>query len=90
MAVPEGADGVAVQVSGGSPGASPPGWARPGLRINESVDVDAALREGLKPSQGAPAEPHAVGNFSIDYAQRRLTVARESVGLLTAEYATLQ
>ena len=54
------------------------------------MDVDAALREGLKPSQGEPAAFHTVGDFSIDYAPRRLTVAGESVALPTTEYATLQ
>ena len=31
-----------------------------------------------------------MGDFRIDYTQRRLTVAGESVALPTTEYATLQ
>ena len=51
--------------------------------------IRAALRQRLEPSPGEPATRHAVGDLSIDYAQRRVEVAGELVDLTATEYALL-
>ena len=52
--------------------------------------IRAALRRGLEPVQGEPpGGSHAVGELSIDYAQRRVTLAGEPVELTPTEYAVL-
>ena len=51
--------------------------------------IRAALRQRLEPSPGEPATRHAVGDLSIDYAQRRVTVAGELVDITATEYALL-
>ena len=51
--------------------------------------IRAALRKGLEPSPGEPTVSYAVGDLSIDYAQRRVTLAGEPVELTGTEYAVL-
>ena len=51
--------------------------------------IRAALRKGAEPSPGQPAAPHALGDLSIDYAQRRVTLGGEAVDLTNTEYAVL-
>ena len=51
--------------------------------------IRAALRRGLEPSPGEPSGTCVVGDLSIDYAQRRVTVAGEPVVLTATEYAVL-
>ena len=51
--------------------------------------IRAALRKRLEPFQGEASGPFAVGDLSIDFAERRVTVAREPVNLTATEYAVL-
>ena len=52
--------------------------------------IRAALRRGLEPAQGeTPGGSYAVGELSIDYAQRRVALHGEPVGLTPTEYAVL-
>ena len=51
--------------------------------------IRAALRKGLEPSLGEPSGTHVVGDLSINYAQRRVTVAGEPVELTNTEYEVL-
>ena len=51
--------------------------------------IRAALRRGLEPAPGEPSGTFAVGDLSIDFAQRRATVAGEPVELTNTEYAVL-
>ena len=52
--------------------------------------IRAALRRGLEPVQGEPpGGSYAVGELTIDYAQRRVALAGEPVELTGTEYAVL-
>jgi len=51
--------------------------------------IRAALRKRLDPYQGEASGPFAVGDLSIDFAERRVTVAEETVNLTATEYAVL-
>ena len=51
--------------------------------------IRAALRRQSEPSPGEPTVSFAVGELSIDYAQRRVTLAGEPVELTNTEYAVL-
>ena len=52
--------------------------------------IRAALRRGLEPVQAEPpGGSYAVGELSIDYAQRRVALAGEPVELTPTEYAVL-
>ena len=51
--------------------------------------IRAALRRGLEPSPDEPSGSHVVGDLSIDYARRRVTLAGEPVELTNTEYAVL-
>ena len=51
--------------------------------------IRAALGKGLEPSQGEPSGTCVVGELSIDYDQRRVTVAGGPVELTATEYAVL-
>ena len=52
--------------------------------------IRAALRRGLEPVQGEPpGGSYAVGELSIDYAQRRVALSGEPVELTATEYAVL-
>ena len=52
--------------------------------------IRAALRRGLEPVQTEPpGGSYAVGELSIDYAQRRVALAGELVELTPTEYAVL-
>ena len=50
--------------------------------------VRAALRKGEDPSD-EPAEPYVSGDLTIDYAQRRVTLAGRTLNLTAAEYDLL-
>ena len=49
----------------------------------------AALRKRLEPYQGEGSGPFAVEDLSIDFAERRVSVAGEPVSLTATEYAVL-
>ena len=51
--------------------------------------IRAALRKGLEPSPDDPSGTHVVGDLSIDYARRLVTVAGEPVELTNTEYEVL-
>ena len=51
--------------------------------------IRAALRKGVEPSPGEPSGTHLVGELSIDYARRRVTLAGEPVELTNTEYEVL-
>ena len=51
--------------------------------------IRAALRRGLEPSPDEPSGTGVVGDLSIDYARRRVTLAGEPVDLTNTEYAVL-
>ena len=51
--------------------------------------IRAALRKRLDPFQGEPSSPYGVEGLVIDYALRRVTVARGPVELTATEYAVL-
>ena len=50
--------------------------------------VRAALRR-LVPHQAEPSEPYVLGDLTIDYANRRVTIASRPVDLTAAEYKLL-
>ena len=51
--------------------------------------VRAALRNRIEPGATEPSAPYSVGDLSIDYAQRRVTIAGRPVPLTATEYAVL-
>ena len=51
--------------------------------------IRAALRKRLEPYQGDASGPFAVEGLSIDFAERRVSVAGEPVNLTATEYAVL-
>ena len=51
--------------------------------------IRAALRKREAPSRVEPTEPYVQGDLTIDYAQRRVTVAGVPVQLTTIEYGLL-
>ena len=51
--------------------------------------IRAALRKRLEPSPGEPSVSFALGELSIDYAQRRVSLAGEPVEFTPTEYAVL-
>ena len=51
--------------------------------------IRAALRRRVAPYQAEPSEPYAAGGLSIDYAERRVTLAGHPVQLTATEYAVL-
>ena len=51
--------------------------------------VRAALRRQAGPYRVEPSEPYVLGDLTLDYAQRRVTVAGQPVQLTAAEYELL-
>ena len=51
--------------------------------------IRAALRKRLEPYQGEASGPFASGELSIDFGERRVSVAGETVNLTATEYAVL-
>ncbi len=51
--------------------------------------VQAALRRQTNPYRGEPSEPYVLGDLTIDYAERRVTVAGRPVQLTATEYKLL-
>ena len=51
--------------------------------------IRAALRRRAAPELAAPAEPYHLGELTIDYAERRVTVAGRPVDLTNIEYRML-
>ena len=51
--------------------------------------IQAALRRQAVPVVAAPSEPYVVGDLTVDYAERRVTVAGSPVDLTAIEYRTL-
>ena len=51
--------------------------------------VRAALRRQADSHRAEPSEPYVLGDLTIDYAERRVTVAGRSVQLTAAEYELL-
>ena len=51
--------------------------------------IRAALRKRIEPGEAEPSAPYSVGDLSIDYAQRRVTIAGRPVPLTATEYAVL-
>ena len=51
--------------------------------------VRAALRRGAGPYRSVPSEPYVLGDLTIDYAERRVTLAGRSVQLRAKEYQLL-
>ena len=51
--------------------------------------IRASLRKRLEPYQGEASAPFAVADLSIDFAERRVSVAGEPVNLTATEYAVL-
>ena len=51
--------------------------------------IRAALRQRLESLSGEPSASYVAGGLSVDYAQRRVTVSGEYVGLTGTEYAVL-
>ena len=51
--------------------------------------VRAALRRQAGPYRAEPSAPYVLGNMTIDYAERRVTVAGQPVKLTAAEYELL-
>ena len=51
--------------------------------------IQAALRRRLPPVRVEPAEPYVLGDLTIDYAERLVTVAGRPVQLTATEYALL-
>ena len=51
--------------------------------------VRAALRRQAGPYRDEPSEPYVLGDLTIDYAERRVTVAGQPVQLTAAEYELL-
>ncbi len=51
--------------------------------------VRAALRRQADPYRAEPSEPYVLGDLTIDYAERRVTVAGQPVQLTATEYELL-
>ena len=51
--------------------------------------VGAAVRRGLVPVQNEPSEPFVLGDLTVDYAERRVSIAGRSVRLTVTEYNLL-
>ena len=51
--------------------------------------VKAALRRQTDPYQAEPEEPYVLGDLTIDYSERRVTIADQPVQLTAAEYELL-
>lgn len=51
--------------------------------------IRAALRRRAAPELAAPSEPYLLGELTIDYAERRVTVAGRPVDLTNIEYRVL-
>ena len=51
--------------------------------------VRAALRRRGQPNRTEPAEPYVVGDLTIDYAERRVSVAGRTIELTPTEYDLL-
>ena len=51
--------------------------------------VRAALRRQTEPHRVEPSEPYVLGDLTIDYAERRVSVANRPVELTAAEYELL-
>ena len=51
--------------------------------------VRAALRRGVGPYQSEPPEPYVLGDLTIDYAERLVTLAGRPVQLTATEYQLL-
>ncbi len=51
--------------------------------------IRAALRRQAVPALDAPSEPYLLGDLGVNYAQRRVTVAGDSVDLTDIEYRML-
>ena len=51
--------------------------------------IRAALRRRAAPELAQPSEPYVRGNLTVDYAQRRVTVAGRTVALTGIEYRML-
>ena len=67
----------------------PTTWSSPFSPTELAARIRAALRKRLEPSPGEPTVSYAVGELSIDYAGRRVTLAGEPVELTDTEYAAL-
>ena len=62
---------------------------KPFSQTELAARIRAALRKQLEPLPGEPTGTRVVGELSIDYAQRRVTLAGEPVELTATEYAVL-
>ena len=51
--------------------------------------INAALRKGAAPDRTEQREPYVLGNLTINYAERRVSVAGRSVHLSATEYKLL-
>ena len=51
--------------------------------------VRSAMRRRLAPVQGEPPQPFVLGDLSIDYAERRVSLAGQPVHLTATEYDLL-
>ena len=51
--------------------------------------IQAALRRQAVPTLAAPGEPYVVGDLTVDYAERRVSVAGSPVDLTDIEYRML-
>ena len=51
--------------------------------------IQAALRRRAAPARVEPTEPYVLGDLTIDYAERRVTVAGSPVQLTATEYDLL-
>ena len=51
--------------------------------------IGAALRRRAAPELAAPSEPYCLGELTIDYAERRVTVAGRPIDLTNIEYRML-
>ncbi len=51
--------------------------------------IKAALRKREAPEWAVPSEPYVLGDLTIDYAERRVTLARRPVQLTAIEYGLL-
>ena len=51
--------------------------------------VKAALRRGASPRRAVPQEPYVSGDLTVNYAERRVTVADRPVHLTATEYRIL-
>ena len=62
---------------------------KPFSQTELAARIRAALRKRLEPLPGEPTGTRVMGELSIDYAQRRVTLAGEPVELTATEYAVL-